>query len=54
MGLKVTEELCVMEMKNDANFGEELTYHFKIGKKNLMNFDPNTQMSQRFALTGSS
>ena len=30
MSLKFTEELCVMTMKNDAKFEEELTCHFKI------------------------
>ena len=29
MSLKSTEELCVMTMKNDAKFEEELTCHFK-------------------------
>ena len=42
MSLKSTEELCVMKMKNDAKFEEELICHFKIGKRNLMNFDQNT------------
>ena len=39
MSLKSTEELCVMKMKNDAKFEEELTCHFKIDMRNLMNFD---------------
>ena len=30
VSLKFTEELCVMEMKNDAKFKEELTCQFKI------------------------
>ena len=42
MNLKSTEELCVMKMKNDAKFEEELTCQFKIEMKNLMNFDPST------------
>ena len=42
MSLKFTEELCVMTMKNDAEFEEELTSHFKIDKRNLMNLDPST------------
>ena len=42
MSLKFTEELCVMKMKNDAKFQEKLTCHFKIGMRNLMNFDPST------------
>ena len=43
MSLKFTEELCVMAIKNDAYFEEELTCCFK-------NFDQNTQKSQKFAL----
>ena len=42
MSLKSTEELCVMVMKNDPKFEEELTCHFKIDIRNLMNFDPST------------
>ena len=46
MSLKSTEELCVMTMKNDANFEEELTCHwidlpschFKIEMWNLNEF----------------
>ena len=30
MSLNFTEELCVMRMKNDAKFEEELTCRFKI------------------------
>ena len=50
MSLKFTEELCIMTMKNDAKFEEELTCRFKIGMRNLKNFDPNNQKSQKFAL----
>ena len=51
MTLKFTEELlCVMAMKNDAKFEEKLTCRFKIDIRNLTNFDPSTQMSQKFAL----
>ena len=39
MSLKFTGELCVMTMKNDAKFEEELTCHFKIDMWNLTNFD---------------
>ena len=42
MSLKSTEELCVMKMNNDAKFEEELTCHFKIAMKNLVNFDLST------------
>ena len=41
--LKFTEELCVMTLKNDAKFEEELTCRFKFDMKNLINFDLNTQ-----------
>ena len=37
--LKLTEELCVMTMKNNAKFEEELTFHFKTDMRNLTNFD---------------
>ena len=50
MSLKFTEEFCVMAMKNDAKFEEELTCQFKIDIRNLMNFDPNIQKPQKFAL----
>ena len=49
MSLKFTEELSVMTMKNDAKFEEELTCHFKIDMRNLMNFDPSTWKSQKFS-----
>ena len=35
MGLKFTEELCVMTMENDAKFEEELGGQFKIDMRNL-------------------
>ena len=50
MSLKFTEELCVVTVKNDAKFEEELTCRFKIDMRNLTNFDPSTQNSQKFAL----
>ena len=50
MSLKFTEELYVMTMKNDVKFEEELTCRFKIDLRNLTNFDPSTQKSQKFAL----
>ena len=31
-----------MTMKNDAKFEEELTCHFKIDMRNLINFDLST------------
>ena len=42
MSLKFTGEFCVMTMKNDAKFEEELTCQFKIDMRNLMNCDRRT------------
>ena len=39
-----------MTMKNDAKFGEELTFHFKTDMRNLANFDLSTRKSKKFAL----
>ena len=50
MSLKFTGEFCVMTMKNDAKFEEESTCQFKIDMRNLTNFDPSTQKSQKFVL----
>ena len=50
MGLKFTEELCVMRMKNGAKFEQDLTCEFKIDMRNLTNFDQSTQKSQKFEL----
>ena len=50
MSLKSTEELCVMKIKNDTKFEEELTFHFKIGIRNSTNFDLSPGKSQRFLL----
>ena len=52
MSLKFTGELCVMTMKNDAKFEEELTCQFKIDMKNLTNFDPSTRKSQNMHFNG--
>ena len=49
MTLKFTEELCVMAIKNNAKFEEELTCHFKTDMRNLMNFDLSTWKSQKFS-----
>ena len=48
--LKFTGELCVMTMKNDAKFREELTCQFKIDMRNLTNFDQSTRKSKKFTL----
>ena len=54
MTLKFTEELCVMTMKNNTKFEEELTCQFKIDMRNLTNFDLSTRKSQKiFTLMGS-
>ena len=44
-----TEELCLMTLKSDTKFEEKLTCCFK-NDKNLVNFDPSTQKSHKFAL----
>ena len=50
MSSKFTGEIYVMAMKNDTKFEEKLTYQFKIDTRNLRNFDPSTQKSQKFTL----
>ena len=50
MSLKFTEELCLVTMKNDAKFEEELTCHLKNDMRNLTNFDSKTQKSKKFPL----
>ena len=50
MSIKFTGELCVMTMKNDEKFEENLTCQFKTDKRSLMNFDPSTPKSQKLAL----
>ena len=43
-----------MKLNRDAKFGEESTYHFKIGIRNLTNIDLNTGKSKKkFILMGS-
>ena len=46
MSLKFTGHLCVMTMKNDVKFEEELTGQFKTYMRNLTIFDSGTQKSQ--------
>ena len=48
--LKIYRELCVMTMKNDSKFEQELTCQFTIGMRNLMNSDTSTEKSQKLAL----
>ena len=50
MTLKFAEKLCVMTMKSNAKFEEELTCHFKTDMRNLTNFDWSTQKSKKIAL----
>ena len=50
MSLKLTGELRVMAMKNDAKFEKELTCQFKIDMRNLTNFELSTQKFPKFAL----
>ena len=42
MSLKFIGEFCVMAMKNDTKFEEELTGQFKIDMNNWTNFDLST------------
>ena len=49
MSLESTEVLCVMTMKNDTKFEEELTCHVKVDMWNLTNFDPSNWKSQKFS-----
>ena len=50
MTLKFTEELCVMTMKNNAKFEEELTFPFRTDMRNLTNFDWSTLKSTKIFL----
>ena len=50
MTLKFAQELCVMKMKNNAKFEEEVTCHFKTDIRNLTNFDSSTRKSKKIAL----
>ena len=52
MSLKFTRDLCVMRMKNDAKFEEELACQLKIDMRNLRNFDSSTWKSQAFVFNG--
>ena len=38
-----------MKLKRDTKFVEESTGSFKIGIRNLTQFDPSTQKSQKFS-----
>ena len=48
MSLKFTGKLCVMKMKNDTKFEEDLTCQFEIDMRNLTDSDTRTRKSQKF------
>ena len=50
MKLKLTGDLFVMKMKNDSKFEKKRICPFKVNIRNLTNFDPSAQKSQKFAL----
>ena len=50
MTLEFAEELCIMAMKDNAKFKEELICHFKTDLRNLPNFDSSTRKSKNIAL----
>ena len=50
MSLNFKEELCVMTMKKNAKFQEELNCHFTFDMRNWTKFDSSTQKSKKFAL----
>ena len=50
MSLTLRGELCAMTMKNDAKFEKKFSCHLKIDMRNLTNFYPSIQKSQKFAL----
>ena len=52
MSLKFKEDLCVMTIKSDAKFEDELSCRFKIGTRNLRNIDLNTQKSTNLHFNG--
>ena len=43
---KKAEELCIITLKNDAKFKEELTCALKNNMRSLVNFYPITEKSQ--------
>ena len=52
MSLKFRGKFYVMTMKNEAKFDEELTCQFKIDVRNLTNFNPSNQKSQKLHFNG--
>ena len=47
MNLKFPEELCVMTIKNNAKFEEELTFHLETYMRNLANFYSSIPKSKK-------
>ena len=50
MTLKFTEEFCVMAMKNNAKYEEELIRHFKIDMRNFKKVLKKNLNSKKSAL----
>ena len=50
MSLKLTEELFIVTVKNDAEFEKELTYHYKFDMIYLTNFELSFQKFQKLTL----
>ena len=50
ISLSFTGKLDVMTMKSDLEFEKKLTCQFKTNIRNLTNFDPSTQKSNKFVL----
>ena len=48
--LKIDRRTICHDNKKDAKLEEELTCPFKIEMRALINFNPNTQKSKKFAL----
>ena len=48
--IKICRGLCVIAMKNDARFEEELSFQFKIDMRNLTNFNMGTRKTQKITL----
>ena len=46
MSLKFTGDLCIMTIKNDIKFEQDLPGQFKTDMRNLTIFDSTTQKSQ--------
>ena len=52
-GKKRAEELCIITLKNDAKFEEELTCGLKNDTRNLANIDPTFKSLKICTLMGS-